>query len=88
MIGGNQMLMGLKTQANYSMFSNLRTEGGQTNHFLVPAGRFFLSDYQNDLVRVESVVGYPPGLFPWQAWLGEGDRRVRRNSRWLPDSFS
>ena len=84
-VNGATPYLGLKTEANYSMFSNLRTEGGQTNHFLVPAGRFFVSDYQNDLVRVDSVVGYPSGLLPWQAWLEEGDRRVRRNSRWLAD---
>jgi hypothetical protein len=84
-VNGATSYLGLKTEANYSMFSNLRTEGGRTNHFLVPAGLFFLSDYQNDLVRVESVVGNAPGLLPWEAWLGEGDRRVRRNSRWLAD---
>src|SRR6266704_2162953 len=44
--------LGLKTVANYSMFSNLRTEGGQTNHLLIPAGQFFLAEYQTDLVRV------------------------------------
>ena len=85
LVNGATPYLGLKTVANYSMFSNLRTEAGHTNHFLVPAGLFFLSDYQNDLARVESVIGYPPALFPWVAWLAEGDRGIRRNARWLAD---
>jgi hypothetical protein len=82
LVNGVTSYLGLKTVANYSMFSNLRTEAGQTNHFLVPAGRFFLAGYQNDLVRVGFVDRAPPEKFPWQAWLAGGGR-VRRGFRWL-----
>ncbi|MEZ5317125.1 MAG: hypothetical protein R2752_06955 [Vicinamibacterales bacterium] len=43
--------LGLGTARALSMYSNLRTEGGRTNHLLVPAGsqRF---GYQRDLVEV------------------------------------
>jgi hypothetical protein len=83
LVNGATSYLGLKTVANYSMFSNLRTEGGQTNHFLVPAGRFFLADYQDDLARVESVGGVPPPKLPLLVRLAGGERWVRRNSRWL-----
>lgn len=77
--------LGLKTVANYSMFSNLRTEAGQTNHVLIPAGQFFLADYQNDLARVEFVDRVPPERWPLWARLAGGERWVRRNSRWLSE---
>jgi hypothetical protein len=83
LVNGATSYLGLKTVANYSMFSNLRTEGGQTNHFLVPAGRFFLSGYQDDLVRVESVDRVTPAKLPLLVQLAGGQRWVRRNSRWL-----
>jgi hypothetical protein len=35
------------------MFSNLRTEGGISNHYLIPAS-FQVFDYQKDLVEVVS----------------------------------
>jgi len=73
-----------KTVANFSMFSNLRTEGGRTNHFLVP-GRFFLAGYQNDLVRIERFEA--DRLERWPLWLrlAGGWRWVDRNSRWLDE---
>jgi hypothetical protein len=45
--------LGLKTEHSFAMFSNLRTEGGISNHFLVPASSQ-LFDYQNDLVEIIS----------------------------------
>jgi hypothetical protein len=36
------------------MFSNLRTEGGTTNHLLVPAS-LQVADYQKDLVTIEEI---------------------------------
>jgi hypothetical protein len=83
LVNGATSYLGLKTVANYSMFSNLRTEAGRTNHFLIPAGQFFLADYQNDLARVASVRRVPPGNFPWLVRLAGGGRWVRRNGRWL-----
>jgi hypothetical protein len=44
---------GLKTETAWAMFSNLRTEGGRSNHLLVPAS-VQVFGYQRDLVRVTS----------------------------------
>jgi hypothetical protein len=45
--------LGLKTETSFSMFSNLRTEGGQSNHLLVRRTAP-LADYQHDVVRIEA----------------------------------
>jgi hypothetical protein len=45
--------LGLKTECTFSMFSNLRTEGGVSNHLLVPA-TWQVAPYQRDLVTVKS----------------------------------
>lgn len=42
--------LGLKTTSSLTMFSNLRTEGGTTNHLVLP--RLSLANYQDDLVRI------------------------------------
>jgi hypothetical protein len=83
LVNGATPYLGLKTVANYSMFSNLRTEGGETNHFLVPAGKLFLADYQNDLVRVQFIDWAGPTEYPLRVRLAGGERWIRRNSRWL-----
>jgi hypothetical protein len=85
LVNGATSYVGLKTVANYSMFSNLRTEAGQTNHFLVPVRRFLLGDYQDDLARVEFIGGVPPAKFPLLVRLAGGERWIRRNSRWIRD---
>lgn len=43
--------LGLKTETAFAMYSNLRTEGGATNHVLIPRP-LALADYQVDLVRI------------------------------------
>jgi uncharacterized membrane protein len=53
--------LGLQTTAAWAMFSNLRTEGGRSNHLLVPA-RAQIFDYQRDVVRV--VRSSAPSLAP------------------------
>jgi hypothetical protein len=50
-VNGVMPYLGLKTETSWAMFSNLRTEGGMSNHFLVPA-RLQPFDYQRDLVRI------------------------------------
>ena len=45
--------LGLKTESSYAMFSNLRTEGGTTNHYIMPAS-LQLFDYQKDVVEIVS----------------------------------
>lgn len=45
--------IGLKTEASFAMFSNLRTENGETNHYIMPAS-LQVFDYQQDMVEVVS----------------------------------
>lgn len=52
-LNGASPYLGLKTENSYSMFSNLRTEGGETNHYLVPAS-VQIFDYQANLVEIVS----------------------------------
>jgi hypothetical protein len=42
---------GLKTENSFAMFSNLRTEGGKSNHLFIPASAQ-LFGYQRDLVTI------------------------------------
>jgi hypothetical protein len=58
---GMNPYLGLKTESSFAMFSNLRTEGGTTNHLFMPL--FRLAGYQEDLVEiVESSDPYFQGL--------------------------
>jgi hypothetical protein len=50
-LNGLSPYLGLKTETAWAMFSNLRTEGGVSNHLLVPAS-VQVFDYQRDLVQV------------------------------------
>lgn len=50
--------LGLKTRSAFAMFSNLRTEGEQTNHLVLPES-LQVFDYQRDMVRVESASHEP-----------------------------
>jgi hypothetical protein len=51
LLSGVTPYLGLGTDRALSMYSNLRTEGGRSNHFVVPAG-FQIAPYQRDLVQV------------------------------------
>jgi hypothetical protein len=50
-INGFAPYIGLKTEATISMFSNLHTEGGQTNHIFFDRPPY-LFDYQSKIVRI------------------------------------
>ncbi len=50
----NTSYLGLRTGGNTSMFSNLRTEGGRSNH-LVMRSSWQVFDFQKDLVYVEEI---------------------------------
>lgn len=68
--------LGLKTVANFSMFSNLHTEEGTTNHLLPGVTAFQPADYQRDTV---TVVGLE---LPDQS----GDMtNLRRQTRWMSE---
>jgi hypothetical protein len=43
--------IGLQTATTWAMFSNLRTEGARSNHWLIPAS-LQIFDYQRDSVRI------------------------------------
>jgi len=43
--------LGLRTAGNFSMFSNLRTEGARSNHFLLGNNPLKLWGYQEDVIR-------------------------------------
>jgi hypothetical protein len=58
-LNGTSPYLGLKTENSFAMFSNLRTEGGKTNHYLVPAN-VQLFDYQHEVVEIIS--SSDPGL--------------------------
>lgn len=52
LFNGMSPYLGFKTQTSFSMFSNLRTEGGITNHIFIPSS-LQLTGWQKDLVEVE-----------------------------------
>ena len=52
-VNGTMPYLGLKTENSYAMFSNLRTEGGQSNHYLVPVTAQVFN-YQKDIVEIIS----------------------------------
>ena len=51
-LNGCSPYLGLKTETAFAMYSNLRTEGGQSNHLLVPA-RVQLFGFQRDLIEIK-----------------------------------
>lgn len=50
-INGASPYLGLKTQTSWSMFSNLRTEGGYSNHLII-RHPYYTAGYQTDLVEI------------------------------------
>ncbi|NCN27708.1 HTTM domain-containing protein [bacterium] len=54
LLWGTMNYFGLRTVGNFSMFSNLRTEVGASNHFLVPV-EVQLFDYQKNLVFIKDI---------------------------------
>jgi hypothetical protein len=51
---GMSPYLGLRTVPAFSMFSNLRTEGGLTNHWFMPNRALRIAGFQEDLVTVRS----------------------------------
>lgn len=54
LLTGFSPYLGLRTAPAFSMFSNLRTENGASNHLIVPASSFEIAGYQRDVVSVET----------------------------------
>jgi hypothetical protein len=53
LLNGMSPYLGLKTQTSFSMFSNLRTEGGISNHIFMPSS-LQINDLQKDLVEIKA----------------------------------
>lgn len=51
LINGFGPYFGLRTQTSFSMFSNLHTENGESNHLIMPSG-IQLTNWQYDLVEI------------------------------------
>ena len=51
-LNGCSPYLGLKTETAFAMYSNLRTEGGQSNHLVVPAGVQPFG-FQRDLIEIK-----------------------------------
>ncbi len=58
-LNGLSPYLGIKTTTAFAMYSNLQTEGGRSNHWIIPKNAIQIVHYQDDLVEViES--NYPP----------------------------
>jgi hypothetical protein len=51
LVNGMNPYLGLRTQLAFSMFSNLRTEGGRSNHLFMPR-LLTLEPYEDDLIEI------------------------------------
>ena len=47
--------LGLRTTGNFSMFSNVQTEGPKSNHLLLGDNPIKFWDYQEDLVKISGL---------------------------------
>jgi hypothetical protein len=54
-VHGLTSYLGLRTAGNFTMFSNLRTEGARSNHLLLGRNPLKLGRYQEDVVRFTAV---------------------------------
>ncbi|AHM63596.1 hypothetical protein D770_26765 [Flammeovirgaceae bacterium 311] len=52
-LNGMAPYLGLKTESAFAMYSNLRTEGRITNHYIVPV-ELQIFDYQDELIELKS----------------------------------
>jgi hypothetical protein len=78
-LNGASPYVGLKTESTVSMFSNLHTEGGRTNHLI--HGQLPISaGYQNDLVYILGTNGRPSGADATAVVRFEFDRQMARGA--------
>ncbi|MGV9803830.1 hypothetical protein ACWDTP_37890, partial [Mycobacterium sp. NPDC003449] len=82
---GAAPFLGLKTVASYSMFSNLHTEDGRTNHFLPAVSAVESAGFQRDTVEVSALhLPQRPRLDTVHRALG-GVTYLQRQSRWISE---
>lgn len=73
---GSAPYLGLKTVASYSMFSNLHTEAGHTNHLLGGVNSLQVLPYERDVVTVVNVEGPPRADVRAGVWMRERPPQV------------
>jgi hypothetical protein len=61
-LNGLSPYLGIKTESSFSMFSNLRTEGGRNNHLFMPAFTQ-TTGWQDDLVEIRDTDVQPLRAF-------------------------
>ena len=61
---GFQNYLGLATAGTFSMFSNLETEGGKSNHILLRSNPFEIFPYQKELVEI---VQFNPPIYDFSS---------------------
>lgn len=84
-VNGATPYLGLKTVANYSMFSNLHTEEGRTNHLVPGVTAVELTGYQRDTVDVIGLeLPEQIHLDALHTVLG-GMTYLQRQSRWVSE---
>jgi hypothetical protein len=84
-LNGTTGYLGIKTVANYSMFSNLRTEEGNTNHFFPALMSLEITNFQRDTAEVLAIE-FPPEARPrWGVRLRGGMYWIQRQTRWSGD---
>ena len=65
--------LGLSTQMNFSMFSNLRTEGNSSNHYLLASNPIKLFSFQDEIVEILDT-----GKIKWSPWTKHSSKRSPR----------
>jgi hypothetical protein len=75
-VNGATAYVGLKTVANYSMFSNLHTENGQSNHLIPGISALQVFPYQDDPVTVLKMDADGDTNVPNPKWMREESPQV------------
>lgn len=53
-VNGFAPYLGIKTTSAFAMYSNLRTEGGESNHWIISKNALQIVHFQDDLVEIQS----------------------------------
>ena len=75
-IFGFSNYLGLRTAGNFSMFSNLRTEGQVSNHLILGSNPFKIFNFQEDVVKVLSVSRNGRGVYRRMPKPGQSIPRI------------
>ena len=73
---GMNSYLGLRTAGNFSMFSNLRTEGSTSNHILLSSNPLKIFSFQEDTIEVLKVSRKARGFYKHMPMAGQLIPRV------------